>query len=167
MADDVERVHEHMESDDAAGVLLRYEDGLRGACTVSQVSAGRKNTVEWEVDGSVAALAWASEDPERLWMGHRGRPNEIIEKDAALMTSAGIDAAGYPAGHVEGYPDTFRGVVRRRLPRRRRRRAVGAPVVPDVRRRSRRRCWSGDAVASSARSGIVDQGRTELKGDSA
>ena len=33
VADDVERVLEHMESDDAAGVLLRFEDGLRGACT--------------------------------------------------------------------------------------------------------------------------------------
>ena len=152
VADDVERIHEHMESDDAAGVLLRYEDGLRGVCTVSQVSAGRKNTVEWEVDGSVAALAWASEDPERLWMGHRGRPNEVIEKDAALMTSAGIDAAGYPAGHVEGYPDTFR--------------ALFAAVYRDVAAGvpSARPSYPtfadghdamlvGDAVASSARSG--------------
>ena len=24
------------------------------------------------------------------------------------MTPAGVAAAGYPAGHVEGYPDTFR-----------------------------------------------------------
>ena len=99
-----------MESDDAAGVLLRFEDGLRGAATVSQVSAGRKNTVEWEVDGAAGALAWASEDPERLWMGHRGRPNELIEKDAAIMTPAGVSAAAYPAGHIEGYPDTFRGL---------------------------------------------------------
>ena len=44
VADDVERVRERMESDDAAGLLLRYEDGLRGTCTISQVSAGRKNT---------------------------------------------------------------------------------------------------------------------------
>ena len=152
VADDVERVHEHMESDDAAGVLLRYEDGLRGACTVSQVSAGRKNTVEWEVDGSVAALAWASEDPERLWMGHRGRPNEIIEKDAALMTAAGIDAAGYPAGHVEGYPDTFRALfaaVYRDV-------AAGGPSAhpsyPTF-ADGHDAMLVGDAVASSARSG--------------
>jgi predicted dehydrogenase len=152
VADDVERVHEHMESDDAAGVLLRYEDGLRGTCTVSQVSAGRKNTVEWEVDGSVAALAWASEDPERLWMGHRGRPNEIIEKDAALMTTAGIDAAGYPAGHVEGYPDTFRALfaaVYRDV-------AAGGPSAhpsyPTF-ADGHDAMLVGDAVASSARSG--------------
>ena len=152
VADDVERVHERMESDDAAGVLLRYEDGLRGTCTVSQVSAGRKNTVEWEVDGSVAALAWASEDPERLWMGHRGRPNEIIEKDAALMTSAGIDAAGYPAGHVEGYPDTFRALfaaVYRDV-------AAGGPSAHSsypTFADGHDAMLVGDAVASSARSG--------------
>ena len=152
VADDVERVHEHMESDDAAGVLLRYEDGLRGVCTVSQVSAGRKNTVEWEVDGSVAALAWASEDPERLWMGHRGRPNEVIEKDAAIMTAAGTEAAGYPAGHVEGYPDTFRALfaaVYRDV-------AVGRPsALPSYPTFAdgHDAMLVGDAVASSARSG--------------
>ena len=102
------RVREHMESDDAAGLLLRFEDGQRGTCTISQVSAGRKNTIEWQVDGTTAALAWASEDPERLWAGHRGGPNELIEKDPAIMTPAGAAAAAYPVGHVEGYPDTFR-----------------------------------------------------------
>jgi predicted dehydrogenase len=107
-AADAERVREHMESDDSAGILLRFEEGQRGACTISQVSAGRKNTIEWQVDGSSAALAWASEDPERLWKGHRGRPNELIEKDPAILTPAGRAAAGYPVGHVEGYPDTFR-----------------------------------------------------------
>ena len=108
VAADAERVREHMESDDAAGLLLRFEDGQRGTCTISQVSAGRKNTIEWQVDGTTAALAWASEDPERLWAGHRGRPNELIEKDPAIMTAAGAAAAAYPVGHVEGYPDTFR-----------------------------------------------------------
>jgi predicted dehydrogenase len=108
VAADVERVREHMESDDAAALLLRYEDGTRGACTISQVSAGRKNTVEWQIDGSIAALAWASEDPEHLWIGHRDRPNEVMAKDASVMTPLGVSAAAYPVGHVEGYPDTFR-----------------------------------------------------------
>jgi predicted dehydrogenase len=53
-------------------------------------------------------MAWSSEDPEHLWTGHRGRPNEVAAKDPTVMTPAGIAAARYPAGHVEGYPDTFR-----------------------------------------------------------
>jgi predicted dehydrogenase len=106
--DGVERVRESMVSDDAAGLLLRFDGGGRGVCSVSQVSAGRKNTLEWEVDGSESALAWRSEDPEHLWIGHRGRANEVVAKDQSIMEPAGVAASGYPAGHFEGYPDTFR-----------------------------------------------------------
>jgi predicted dehydrogenase len=110
VAADVARVREPMRSDDAAGLLLRLEGGLRGVCSVSQVSAGRKNRLSWELNGSVASLAWVSEEPEYLWVGHRGRPNEVLNKDPALMTKLGASVTGFPAGHVEGYPDTFRGL---------------------------------------------------------
>ena len=110
VADDVERVREPMSSDDAAGILLRLEGGMRGVCSVSQVSAGRKNRLSWEVNGSESSLAWTSEEPEYLWVGHRGRPNEVVAKDPALMSALGASVTGYPAGHVEGYPDTFRGL---------------------------------------------------------
>ena len=110
VADDVERVREPMSSDDAAGILLRLEGGARGVCSVSQVSAGRKNRLTWELNGSDSSLAWTSEEPEYLWVGHRGRPNEVAAKDPALMSKLGAAVTGYPAGHVEGYPDTFRGL---------------------------------------------------------
>jgi predicted dehydrogenase len=110
VAADVERVREPMTSDDAAGLLLRLEGGMRGVCSVSQVSAGRKNRLSWELNGSESSLAWVSEEPEYLWVGHRGRPNEVAGKDPALMTAPGARVTGYPAGHVEGYPDTFRGL---------------------------------------------------------
>jgi predicted dehydrogenase len=64
--------------------------------------------VSIEVDGSESALAWLSEDPDRLWIGHRGRPNEILQRDPSLVDPAVRDIVGYPGGHVEGYPDTFR-----------------------------------------------------------
>ena len=110
VAADVERVREPMTSDDAAGLLLRLEGGMRGVCSVSQVSAGRKNRLSWELNGSESSLAWVSEEPEYLWVGHRGRPNEVAGKDPALMSALGARVTGYPAGHVEGYPGTFRGL---------------------------------------------------------
>jgi predicted dehydrogenase len=110
VADDVERVREPMRSDDAAGIMLRLEGGVRGVCSVSQVSAGRKNRLTWELNCSRRSLAWTSEEPEYLWVGHRDRPNELANKDPALMTGLGAAVTGYPAGHVEGYPDTFRGL---------------------------------------------------------
>ncbi len=50
-----------MTTDDVALVLLRYANGARGCVAISQVSAGRKNSLQWEIDGSVAAAAWDSE----------------------------------------------------------------------------------------------------------
>jgi len=44
-----------------------------------------------------------------LWLLFR-RPNEKANKDPALMSGLGAAITGYPAGHVEGYPDTFRGL---------------------------------------------------------
>ena len=105
---DAELIEEPMASDDAAGVLLRFANGARGVLTISQVSAGRKNSVTIEVDGSESALSWFSENPDHLWLGHRGRPNEISQRDPSLATPEAARVIGYPGGHVEGDPDTFR-----------------------------------------------------------
>jgi predicted dehydrogenase len=106
-------VTETMSSDDAASIMLRYGEGVRGLVAVSQVAAGRKNSISLEVDGSEAALHWLSEDPDRLWIGHRGRPNEILQRDPALMDESARRITGYPGGHVEGYADTFRALFSR------------------------------------------------------
>jgi predicted dehydrogenase len=60
------------------------------------------------VAGSESALSWFSENPDHLWIGHRGRPNEILQRDPALAAPEAARIIGYPGGHVEGYPDTFR-----------------------------------------------------------
>ena len=99
-------------TDDAATILLRFEGGARGALAVSQVSAGRKNSLQWEIDGSVAAAAWDSESPDALWIGRRERPNELLQRNPALMNAAGTAAASLPGGHVEGFADTFKALYR-------------------------------------------------------
>ena len=106
----IERVDRKMATEDIAHVLLRYEDGSRGQVTISQVSAGRKNYATFEVDGSDGALAWNSERHEELWLGHRGRPNEQLFRDPSLM-SAPV-RGDYPAGHAEGFTDTFKYLYR-------------------------------------------------------
>lgn len=103
-----ELIEEAMTSDDAASVILRFEGGARGLVAISQVAAGRRNSINLEVDGSESALAWSSADPEQLWIGHRGRPNELLARDPSLVDETARRLIGYPGGHVEGYPDTFR-----------------------------------------------------------
>jgi predicted dehydrogenase len=94
-------------TDDYASVLLHFDGGLRGVMTVSQVSAGRKARLWFEVDGSEGSLAWHSEAPNTLWIGRRNEPNEDMMKDPALMSPEARGYAAYPGGHLEGYPDTF------------------------------------------------------------
>ena len=95
-------------TEDAATILLRYEGGARGALTVSQVSPGRKNSLVFEIDGSTAAASWNAERPDELWIGHRGRPNELLLRDPAILNEEGRRAAGLPGGHAEGFADTFK-----------------------------------------------------------
>jgi predicted dehydrogenase len=104
----VEYVEQPIHTEDYASVLFRYTGGARGVMTVSQVSAGRKNRLFYEIDGAQAALAWDGENPNELWIGHRDRPNELLLKDPALLAPEARPFASYPGGHGEGFPDTFK-----------------------------------------------------------
>ena len=101
-----------MGTEDTATILLRFANGARGSVAVSQISPGRKNSLQWEIDGSEAAAAWDSETPDHLWIGHRDRPNELLLRNPALMGAAGRAAASLPGGHVEGFGDTFAALFR-------------------------------------------------------
>ena len=94
-------------TDDYGSVLLHFEGAMRGVMTVSQVSAGRKARLWFEIDGSEGSLAWNSESPNELWIGKRNQANQNMAKDPALMSPASRGYAAYPGGHAEGYPDTF------------------------------------------------------------
>ncbi|MBA2476658.1 MAG: Gfo/Idh/MocA family oxidoreductase [Actinobacteria bacterium] len=109
---DVERADERVTTEDAAFVLLRLENGACGSLTVSQVSAGRKNALSFEVDGSAGALAWSSERCEELWLGRRERPSELSLRDPARLEPEARRATSLPAGHTEGFADTFKELYR-------------------------------------------------------
>jgi predicted dehydrogenase len=107
-----ETIAREIRTEDVATILLRYEGGARGVVAISQLSAGRKNSLQYEFDGATAAAAWDSETPDHLWLGHRDRPNEVLLRNPALMGPAGRAAAALPGGHVEGFGDTFPALFR-------------------------------------------------------
>ncbi len=102
-----------IKSEDFASVLLRLGKRTRGAFTVSQVSAGRKNRLLIEVYGSKCSAAWDQERPDDLWIGHRNEPNQSIVKDPSLLEAGAARYADLPGGHSEGYDDTFKQLFRR------------------------------------------------------
>jgi predicted dehydrogenase len=111
-AADVERTDAPMTTEDLAHILLRFDGGARGSCVVSQVSFGRKNSLRFEVDGSLGALAWDGERNEELWLGRRDRGNEVLQRNPALMRPGAAARTQLPAAHAEGYDDTFRELYR-------------------------------------------------------
>jgi predicted dehydrogenase len=102
-----------VETEDFGAVLFRLGDRGRGAVTVSQVSAGRKNRLSLEISGTKAAVAWNQERPDELWIGSRNRPNQLLLKDPTLLQVAAASYVDLPGGHSEGYDDTFKQVFRR------------------------------------------------------
>jgi len=101
-------IDQPIKTEDYASILLRYASGAHGVLTVSQVSAGRKNRLYYEIDGSKAAISFDSERNNELWIGHRDRPNETLLKDPSLLSPEARSVTSYPGGHNEGFPDTFK-----------------------------------------------------------
>lgn len=95
-------------TEDCGGVLLRFRGGARGQLWVSQVTAGRKNCLRFEIAGARASLAWDSEEPNTMWIGRRERPSEAYARDPGLLSDAARAYTNYPGGHAEGFPDTFK-----------------------------------------------------------
>ncbi len=144
--DDVERVEREMTTEDLAHILLRFDEGARGSLVVSQVSAGHKNRIWFEADGTGGSLAWDAEAHEQLWLGHRDRPNELHWREPG-------ERSDYPSGHPEGFPDTFKQLYRAVY------RAVEAGRMPEDEwafpsfRDGHEEVVVGEAIAASAREG--------------
>jgi predicted dehydrogenase len=95
-------------TEDYGCAMLRYRSGARGSVWVSQVMAGRKNCLRFEIAGSVRSLAWDSERPNELWIGCRDSANRSLIRAPSLLSEAARAAVSYPGGHNEGYGDTFK-----------------------------------------------------------
>jgi predicted dehydrogenase len=110
-ADDYESVA--IQTEDFGAVLLRLGDRARGAFTVSQMSAGRKNMFTVDIYGTKAGVSWNQERPDELWIGRRNTPNQLIVKDPSLLYPQAAAYADLPGGHSEGYDDTHKQLFKR------------------------------------------------------
>jgi predicted dehydrogenase len=101
-----------VKTEDFASVLLEFRNGARGNLAVSQVAAGRKNCIRLEIYGSQQSAWWCSEEPETLWLGRRDEPNAVAIRGTPAFGPDAAPFVDYPAGHVEGFPDTFKMLFR-------------------------------------------------------
>jgi predicted dehydrogenase len=102
-----------IKTEDFGAMIFAMGKKTKGSLTVSQVSVGRKNRLFIEIFGTKASVAWNTESPDELWIGHRNSPNQIVVKDPSLLTNGAASWADLPGGHSEGYDDTFKQIFRR------------------------------------------------------
>lgn len=99
-----------VETEDCATLLLRTRHGLLASLTVSQVSAGRKNRLWFELDGSRGSAVFDQENPETIWLGaeHESR---VVHRDPHHGSAEQRRLSVLPAGHPQGYADCFAAFV--------------------------------------------------------
>lgn len=93
-------------TEDIATMMFRTAEGVPGSLVVSQVAAGRKNHLWFELDGSAGSAAFDQEQPESFWVGTTDGSRQIV-RDSASGSAEQRRLSYLPAGHAQGYADCF------------------------------------------------------------
>jgi predicted dehydrogenase len=99
-----------VETEDIATVLFETDAGIAGSVVVSQVSAGRKNRLWFEVSGTKQALGFDQEQPESLWVGTRDG-SIAVPRDFDTLAPEAARYVTLPGGHPQGFHDCFEAFV--------------------------------------------------------
>lgn len=97
-------------TEDLATMLFRTGDGVPGSVVISQVSAGRKNRLWFQLDGATGSAAFDQEQPESFWLG-TGEGSRSVVRDPASGSAEQRRLSFLPAGHPQGFGDCFAAFV--------------------------------------------------------
>jgi predicted dehydrogenase len=95
-----------VDTEDAALVLFETDAGAAGSVVVSQVSAGRKNQLRFEISADAETVAFDQEHPDSLAVLRR-QGSELIPRDFNTLSPAAAAYVTLPGGHPQGYHDCF------------------------------------------------------------
>jgi len=93
-------------TEDVALVLFETDTGATGSVVVSQVSAGRKNRLWFEVSADAETFAFDQEHPGSLAVLRR-QGAEAVPSDFETLSPAAAAYVTLPGGHPQGYHDCF------------------------------------------------------------
>ena len=98
--------------DDDASMLLRLEGGARGTLVCSQIACGEENGLNFRLYGSQAGLEWHQQEPNTLLVKPAGKPWQRWRTGTGYVGDAAASATRTPAGHPEGYLESFANIYR-------------------------------------------------------
>lgn len=93
-------------TEDTATATFRTATGAVGNTVISQVSAGRKNRLWVEVDGSKGSAVFDQEAPESVWLGTESG-STILHRGEGAVSADQARLNLVPSGHPQGYRDAF------------------------------------------------------------
>jgi predicted dehydrogenase len=104
-----------VDTEDFGSVLLRYgksphgyADGVHANASISQVAAGWKCSLSLGVYGTEGSVQWSLDDADRIVVGRRDEPNQILQRGTAGFSEDVAGFTDYPGGHPEGFPDSHK-----------------------------------------------------------
>jgi len=95
-----------VDTEDTAMATFRTTTGKVANTVISQVSAGRKNRLWVEVDGSKGSAVFDQEEPESVWLGSQSG-SSILRRGEGVVSDGQSRLNRVPAGHPQGYADAF------------------------------------------------------------
>lgn len=93
-------------TEDTAIATFRTAGTVVANTVISQVAAGRKNRLWFELDGSRGSAVFDQENPESVWLGGEGA-STTIHRGSGAVSADQARLNKVPSGHPMGYPDAF------------------------------------------------------------
>ncbi len=98
--------------DDDANVLLRFDNGAKGILHNSQICNGEENDLNIRIYGEFGGLKWKQLDPNTLVLTNQENGSTIIRTGVGNLSANAQAHTRQPAGHPEGYVETFANIYR-------------------------------------------------------
>jgi predicted dehydrogenase len=111
---DLGPIVEGRDLDDDGNVLLRFDNGAKGVLHASQISVGEENSFNIRIYGEKGGLEWHQMEPNTLLVKWPDRPVEIYRTglDHGYLSGLAQKHTRIPAGHPEGYVESFANIYR-------------------------------------------------------
>lgn len=98
--------------DDDCQLLLRFDNGARGALLASQISVGERNGLRIRIYGEKGGMDWRQESPNQLVHHHLDGRTELVQAGDRALGPAAVASSRTPGGHPEGYLEAFANIYR-------------------------------------------------------